>query len=54
MADLDEIMSGSGADSVVDMPTQPPAQPEQRDDGRDEQGRFAAKQPEPPQPEAAG
>jgi hypothetical protein len=52
MADLDEIMSGSGADSVVDMPTQPPAQPEQRDDGRDEHGRFAPKQPpEAPQPE---
>jgi hypothetical protein len=52
MADLDEIMSGSGADSTVDMPTQPPAQPEQRDDGRDEHGRFAPKQPpEAPQPE---
>jgi hypothetical protein len=49
MADLDEIMSGSGADSVVDIPTQPP---EPRTDGRDEHGRFASQQPpEAPQPE---
>lgn len=50
MADLDEIMSSSGADSVVDIPTQPP---EPRNDGRDENGRFASQQPpEPPaQPE---
>lgn len=49
MADLDEIMSSSGSDSVVDIPTQPP---EPRTDGRDEHGRFASQQPpEAPQPE---
>lgn len=54
MADLDEIMSSSGADPVVDIPTQPP---EPRNDGRDENGRFASQQPPelpaPPEPPPA-
>lgn len=47
MADLDEIMSGSGGDSVVETPAQTTEQPAPREDGRDEHGRFAAQQPAP-------
>lgn len=46
MADLDEIMSGSGGDSVVEAPVQEVEQSQPRDDGRDEQGRFVAQQQE--------
>lgn len=53
MADLDTIMSGGGSDPVTEQqPAIEQASPP-RDDGRDENGRFAARQPEPaPQPEA--
>lgn len=45
MADLDEIMSGSGGDSVVDTTAQTNEQTAAREDGRDENGRFASQQP---------
>ncbi len=50
MADLDEIMSGSGGDSATEQ--QPAHETEQaaRDDGRDEHGRFASQQPAEQQP----
>lgn len=53
MADLDEIMSGSGGDSATEQqPAQVTTEQNPREDGRDEHGRFASQQPAEPQPPA--
>lgn len=49
MADLDEIMSGrENTSEQTEAPAQVTEQPAPREDGRDEQGRFASQQPAEP------
>jgi hypothetical protein len=50
MADLDTIMSERGNDSAPEQEATHVEQPQTRDDGRDEQGRFASQQPAPEAP----